>query len=299
MNGASPEAAWEDVLRRRVAPALEKSKSWAEVEGRLRRQGVWIERARSGGSDLVVTDGVRFHSIQRLGEAVGEERLRGRLGSWKSWQEQRRDVLAHARRLQRFEATLEIRQERYHRLLSMLQKNDLRIERYRNLRDEHSATAGRLRTLIERHGPKKMSHRERERRLEALKTAPEDQLPALVGRREGLLRRRPMQVPEDTRETLRAYRQIARQLVREAPVARAAQRHLDRFRERARVLDPRMARQRIQEPLRQAVRQLGRVGAASLVARAAPGLGAVTALVRVVRRLRERQRDLERGGRGR
>ncbi len=142
MSGASPEAAWEGVLRLRVAPALEKSRSWAEVEGRLRWHGMWIERARSEGSDLVVTDGVRSHSIQRLGEAVGEERLRGRLGSWETWQEQRRDVLAHARRLQRFEATVDERQERWHRMIAAAQRVELRVERYREARGRLSRDGG-------------------------------------------------------------------------------------------------------------------------------------------------------------
>ena len=297
MNGNSAEAAWADFLRRRVAPALEKSNSWAEVEGRLGLRGMWIERARSEGGDLVVTDGVRSHSLQRLGEAGREERLRGRLGSWETWQEQRRDVLAHARRLQRFEATVDERRERWHRMIAAAHRVELRVERYETLQADYQMVADRLRTLIELHGPKKMSHAEREWRLEALGTAPESQLPALLGQMKGLFRRQPTQVPEDARETLRAYRQIGQQLAQEAPAVQIAQRRLPRLRRRAGLLSPREGREAIQRKLSWAVRKLERVGAASLVAREAPGLGSLASLVRVVRRLHERQREMARGGR--
>jgi len=73
----------------------------------------------------------------------------------------------------------------------------------------------------------------------------------------------------------------------------------ERLRERAAVLDPRAARGRLQEGLRRAVQKLGIAGAASLVARVAPGLGAMVSLARVVRRLHQRQREKKRAGRGR
>jgi hypothetical protein len=309
MAGARAEArggsraAWDGLLADRVAPALRRSTSWAEAEGRLRFHGVWIGpegSGRGGGrGGLMVTDGVHSTRLGELGADLGRARLDGRLGSWVQWQDRRRELLGQARRLGRLEATVEVREDRWRRLIGLIQTSELRAERHESLRSELRVIEGRLRRQLRPRLQRGAGEAELSRLLREVRSLPERELAArLRGGRWGVLSgwRRREEFPEELRRVVRDYRELTRHVIRSAPAARSASRRLPQLRRRAQIVNPVYARGRIREGLARTARQAGGIGVRSLLARAAPGLGSALTLVRVVRRL---GRELERGDRGR
>jgi hypothetical protein len=247
----------------------------------------------------VVTDGVHSTRLGELGADLGRARLEKRLGSWAQWQERRREVLRRARRLARFETTVEGREERWRRLVELIQKSELRIERHESLRSELRAIEGRLRRQLRPRLRRGAGEAELSGLVREVRSLPERELAAgLRGGRWGVLSgwRRREDLPEELRRVVRDYRGLTRQVIRNAPTARSAARRLPQLRRRALIVSPVHARGRIREGLARTTRQAGGIGVRSLLARAAPGLGSALTLVRVVRRL---GRELERGDWGR
>jgi|GEM_PF-2189256 len=304
---AAGERAWRSLLERRLAPALRRAGSWAEVEGRLRFHGVWLGTEatgrRPGSAPLVLTDGVHKTPLSTLPADLSARHLAARFGSWSAWQAARRELLSRARRLHRYDATLEARTERFHRLLGLAQNIELRVERHRGLRAELQAAEARLRQELHGYLPRKTTPADVTRLLRELRTAPESDLERRITARRsrlvprlGTSRGHHPHLPEDLRRSLRTYRQLVQHVVRDTPVARSAARRLPQIRRRAQLLDPRESQRPLQEALLRTAARVGGIGLRSLLSQAAPGLGAALRLVRLVRRVGRRR---ERGGRER
>jgi hypothetical protein len=111
---------------------------------------------------------------------------------------------------------------------------------------------------------------------------------------------KPIGVPPTSGSRGRAigdHRRLAQELVRTAPAARSAGRRLKDLRRRAWVLQPDRARAELRGALLRVAGRVAGVGLRSLVAQAAPGVGAALRVVGVVGKLgRAMERD---GGRGR
>ena len=277
---------WNLLVRQTLAPALGRSRSWAEADSRLRLYGAWLA-PEPNGRRLVITDGSNATPIRSLGPGVGDGELTIRLGSWRTWQRTRHHIVSRAHRLQRVEDALDRHRRRWIRLTRLIQKHELRLERYGGLRADYDATEARLRRLLRDRLSPRQQPRDLDQLLARLRAAPEQSVSSLVPppRRRGIgrLRRESPSSPQ-LRRTIEDYRRLTSQLTRTAAPARGAYRRLERLRRQARALNPTLARQRAQHALAAAVRTAGRTGLASLVAHAAPGLGTALTVVRLATR---------------
>jgi hypothetical protein len=293
------QASWSAFVERTLAPALARSGSWAEADARLRFYGAWLRAGDPKGRKLVITDGSNATPLRKLGPGLGDRDLTLRFGPWRTWQQTRHHIVSRADRLRRVEESLPARAERWTRLARLIQRHEVRLEHYRALRSENDTTEARLRTLLRRRRGGPRTAGALDRFLADLRSSPEESLQSLLsaqGRR-GLGRLRASAAP--TPELARAvadYRRLATQLARSEAPARGAHRRLDRLRHRARAINPSHARRRAESALAAAVRTAGRIGLASLVARAVPGFGPALTVLRWVARA---GRSLAREDRGR
>jgi hypothetical protein len=93
--------AWVERVKFRVYEDLKEAKSWAELERRLARHKLRLEKR---GPGLVVTDGKHQVKASRLYRGASYARLEKRFGqSFDAWRSARRDVVAAVDRLQRVE----------------------------------------------------------------------------------------------------------------------------------------------------------------------------------------------------
>lgn len=281
------QGSWDALVERNLTPALARARSWAEADARLRLYGAWLAPTQKHGRGLVVTDGTHQAFLSTLGRGVGERELTARFGPWRTWEHTRRHIVSRADRLRRVEASLEERTQRWTRLTRIIQRHELRVERHRALRAEYDAAEAHLRRLIRPHLPPRTTDGELSRTLARLRDNRREPIESLLSpapsRRLPRFRRN-ASVPPELRQALRAFRHLQDQVDRTRKPARAARRRLERLRHRARATNPNFARRRAQEALLAAVRTAGRTGLASLLARAAPGLGTALTVVRLAAR---------------
>ena len=292
-SASAGRADWERFAAQYLGPAIERAGSWAEAESRLAFYGAWLAPAEGSSRELVVSDGRHSVPSGRLGPGAGRDQLEERLGSWDDWQRSRRELLAVARRVESTSRPSPRLDERYGRLVRLIQISEQRIALHKELTRKYESARWEVRQLLGNEA--RLDPAVERWVLKALWSRSSGTVEEVLaaGKRSRTLGRMRRSRPSPALvEAAKRYRELAGQVGRAAPPARSAVRRLKRLRYQARLTDRHSLHYQSRDRLADLARPLLASGLRSLVARAVPGIGAVKIALRILSRL---QRGLSRG----